>query len=200
MSNLDIFINKAISEVRDSRKKGKAGRNARKSINQSQSKLDEMKAEIQRIARACEKSAWKNTRLLLVKTVCKCKNCGEESPACTEAIYLEQVHKKLGKVQKLLEEIQVDSYPELPREIEERNGTPYLCADCFISYTPNQHEFIFSNPLDQIDHLRYFRKTKRYKLFQEESARWTKMCWDKLLPKYPLLTHNTDGVQSNANV
>jgi len=136
MSLLDNFINKAVSDVKKSKQAGKAGRKARRALQSDEEKLEQCKADIRAIAKACERKEWKEARLVMWVFRSRCTCCGEVSQVYPEAIYLEKHHRRLGKIMTRLDVVDRTSYAHLPREFVEKDGESFLCVDCFTEFTP----------------------------------------------------------------
>jgi hypothetical protein len=182
LMDLNSFIDNAISEVRKAKKTGKAGKDARKSLNRKardgQAKVEALKAEIKAIAAACERKEWKETALVMYKMGGTCKSCGHEKQTCFGSIHLEKTHRKLGKIITRIEQASVAAYPSLPRRIEALPDTDYICEDCFLSFNVQQPDLFEPAGFD-------CRSTpdKQIALFKAEEKRWQDKCWRALLPK-----------------
>ena len=140
--NIDDFVNKAVSQVRLAKTTGKKANQARKELKASEALLAQTKQTIRDVAVACEKRAWRETKLVMMRFERHCKSCGQTS-SCIDAVYLEKTHKKCGMIRTRLDEVQVSSYPSLPRTIEYHEKESCLCAACFLSYSHNQIDLPF---------------------------------------------------------
>lgn len=186
--NLDDFISKAVSDVRNAKTTGKKGRKARKNIRKGQAELDEIKRQIRETALACEERAWKKTRLIVRRYEATCKYCHEQHQSCT-VIYLEQKHAKLGTIQRRLDEIQLYSFPNLPREYELIEEGDFICGHCFTSYEHKPTFFKYTEPYPML-RKPLTKWEQEYKVFSENYDRnEIKKIWKKLLPKTLLLEY-----------
>ena len=158
--NIDDFINKAIGQVRDAKKTGKKGRTARKEIRKGEAKLAAVKLLIKETARACAANAWKDRRLVVRRYVSTCSGCGT-AQSC-DSIYLEQHHKKAGMMLRRLDEVQLYSFPDIPRELEIHEAPQHICGGCFLHYVPEPIQPGYSEP-----HPRDFESLTKW---QEEYA------------------------------
>lgn len=186
--DLDAFINKAVSQVRDSKKTGKKGRSARKNLKQGEAELAKIKQTIRDTALACKQRAWKDIKLTVRRYETTCSCCGSIEDC--DVIYLERHHKKAGILIQRLDEVQVYSFPSLPRTLELHDGGKNVCGSCFTNYTPEPIWAGYSEP-----HPREFERLtawqEKYKIFSEEYDRresWKE--WkETYLPKTLLLEH-----------
>lgn len=195
--DLDAFVNKAISDVRNAKATGKKGRMARKSLGagqkfltETEQKLEKMKLDIKEYAKACESKQWKPTRLILYIFTAKCKCCGRETHAHPEAIYLETTHKTLGTIQRRQDEIQINSYPGLPREIYEKPVESFICIDCFASWDFKQTAFDFmeDKPISINCRPTYPKSKELYAKLSDQYNKQERMkCLRRYLPKTLLL-------------
>ena len=143
--SLENFIKKAVADVRNAKKTGKKGRQARKNIKAGEATLQKTKELIRATAIACEQRAWKETRLIVRKYESTCSCCQAAKQSCT-VIYLEQRHHKLGTIQRRLDEIQIYSFPHLPREKETVTNKPFICESCFLLYEHTAPQFKHAEP------------------------------------------------------
>lgn len=195
--DINDFINTAVKQVRDSKKKGKAGKKARNTLNRNaregQEKVAALKAEIKAIAQACERKEWKETALVMYKSVATCNCCGEEKEVCTEGVYIEKTHKKLGKIHSKIEKPHSHMYPSLPRRIETLTNEHYLCATCFAKTDLRQMQL----PGLLHDTIRDCKQipVKQLALYRAEEKRFQKMCWNAILPPTLPLLPSPENIQ-----
>ncbi len=186
--SLDNFIKKAVSDVRNAKKTGKKGRQARKNIRAGEATLQKTKELIRATAIACEQRAWKETRLIVRKYESTCSCCHEAKQSCT-VVYLEQKHKSLGTIQRRLDEIQIYSFPHLPRETETVSNKPFICETCFISYEHIPTKFKHAEPHPRVRES-LTKWEREYRNFSENYDRVEiRKVWNKILPNTLLLEH-----------
>ena len=186
--NLDDFVKKAVSDVRNKRNTGKKGRVARKSLREGEEALAQTKKLIRETALACQNRTWKATRLIARRYIEECRCCHIATQDCT-VIYLEQVHNKLGRMERRLDEIQVYSFPNLPRELEIYKNGDFICARCFTTYEHIDKKFEFKEPVPEVNKP-LSKWEQEYKVFSDKwDKRERQKAWNAILPKFLLLEY-----------
>lgn len=132
--NLDLLakVKAMSSEVKASKQKGKAGRKARKKLASSENEFEKVKQMIKDVSEACERNAWKPTKLIMEIFPCTCKHCGASSTQ--NAVYLEKRHEKAGTIRTRLDQFHGKEYPHLPRAVLTHPTSYHICPICFVNH------------------------------------------------------------------
>jgi len=133
--NLDAFINNAVKQVKDSKKKGSIGRKARRALDSDVALFEAKKLEIYELGQRALAQHWKPAAFVQYVSKVTCPCCKQIEYIASDSIYLETVDCKGGRITRRLQDIEGSVPRNLPRRVDHLSDLSATCLACFVDGT-----------------------------------------------------------------
>lgn len=183
--SLDAFVSKCVNDMKQASKRGKAGKSARKNLQQSAEELAAIKARKAALIIEAAERQWQDTALVLytIDHVCPCCNTTTSTPC---SVHIEQVHTRTGaKRSREIPDFIPPRGRELRRDQRVWETRFQVCSECFHRQGPYPEEV--SRPFRDCRP----KMDRTIQAYREAEKRYYAKYWRALLPKHLLLEHLT---------